>query len=286
MDFENTNIISNLGKISLILIILALLIIFIMPVLKQPFEKLKKEDIGENMEVIFLNLGKADSIILRYQEKVLLIDTGEVEHGPHIVKSLKDIGVDKIDYLVLTHPDKDHIGGAIDIINSMEVDLIIQSPLQDEKALQKILNSTIKEKGIKTIVPDEKYKFSLGLAYIEIFPPEKTSYKKDNDYSLLTLVSHNKLKLFFGGDAEKKRLKESLKYDLPKIDLYKVPHHGRYNSKSEEMIKLISPKIAVITNTIGDPKVIEALESEGSEILYSGENIVRILSDGEKLIVK
>lgn len=280
---------TSLIKVGILLIVILLIIIFTINIFKKTFieiENLDKEGIGDNCELIFLGLGKADSIIIRYMGKVLLIDTGEVEHGPYIVESLKDIGVEKIDYLILTHLDKDHIGGAIDIINSIKIDKIIQNPLENEKALQRILNSTIKEKGIENISLDRSYKFTLGLIHVEVFPAEKTSYKKDNDYSLLTLISHDKLNFFFGGDAEKKRLKEALKYDLPKIDLYKVPHHGRYNSKSTEMIQLISPKISIITNTMADPQLIEALELEGSEILYTGEKDIKFLSDGEKLMRK
>lgn len=288
MDFRSTRII-NLAKIAIILIILALFIILIRKIPRNSLmeqDYLQKEDIGDNMEMIFLNLGKADSIIIRYEDKVLLIDTGEVEHGSHIVKNLENMGVDKIDYMILTHPDKDHIGGAVDIINSIKVDTIIQSPLNNGKKLQVLLDATIKEKAIKNIIPHENFEISLGLVNIEVFSPEKTSYKKDNDYSLLTLISHEKLKFFFGGDAEKKRLKEALKYDLPKIDLYKVPHHGRFNSLSEEMIKLISPEISIITNISADPQLIQALEDEGSEILYTGEKNIRILSNGERLIIK
>lgn len=279
----------NLIKVVILLIVSILIILFVINISRKPFMKftsIPKEDIGDSMELVFLNLAKADSIIIRHMDKVLLIDTGEVEDGPYIVKSLKDIGVGKIDYLILTHPDKDHIGGAVDIINSMEIGMIIQSSLQNGKSIQKLLNATIEEKGIESMVPHNNYKFSLGEVNVEVFPPEKASYKKDNDYSLLTLINHEELNYFFAGDAEKKRLKEALKYNLPKVDLYKVAHHGRYNSKSREMIQLISPRISIITNTRADSELIEALESEGSEILYTGEEYIRFLSDGEKLIRK
>lgn len=279
----------NAIKVFIILIIVVCIIIFIIylsPKSFVEFKDLDKEDLGGYMELIFFGLGEADSIFIRYKDKVLLVDSGEVAQGPYIVKSLNNLGVKKIDYLILTHSDKDHIGGAIDIINSMEIGLIIQSPLQKGKSLQEDLNFKIKEKGIKTIVPIKKYDFSLDEITVEVLPPEKSSYKKDNNYSLITLINHNKLSFLLGGDAEKKRLEEVLNYNLPQVTLYKVPHHGRKNSKSIETIKLLSPKISIITNTKADPQILKALEDENSEILYTGSKSIRFFSDGEKLILK
>lgn len=279
----------NLIKILILLMALSLMIVFIKKTTQKPYmeyDKLNKKHIGDKMELIFLGIGKADAIIIRHRDRVILIDTGEVKHGPYIVNTLKNIGVEKINYLILTHPDKDHIGGAVDIIKAIEIENIIQSPLENGKSLQKILNTRIKEKNIKNIVLKESYKISMGEIDVKIFPPKKAAYKKDNDYSLLTLIKHNNLNFFFAGDAEKKRLKEALDYDLGKVDLYKVAHHGRYNSKSKEIIEVLEPKISIITNREADSKIIEALESVGSDILYSGENHIRILSDGEQLIKK
>ena len=272
----------------IILLTAILLILFFTRRISSPYLKssLIKEDIEDKLEIIFLGIGKADAIIIRNMDQVLLIDSGEVDQGPYIVNCLNDMGIERIDYLILTHPDKDHIGGAVDIINSMEVVSIIQSSLQNGKSIQRLLNATIEEKKIKNIIPVENYTFSLGEVNVEVFPPEEASYKKDNDYSLLTLINHQDLNFFFGGDAQKKRLKEALKYDLPKIDLYKVAHHGSYNSKSKEFIEFISPKISIITNTSADPKLIEALESQGSEIIYTGQDYIRFLSDGENIIRK
>ena len=171
------------------------------------------EDIGNggDMELIFIGLEEADSTIIYNNGKVLLIDTGEVIHGPLIIKNLQEIGIKKIDYLILTHPDKDHIGGAVDILNNFQVETIIQSPLQEGKALQEALNSTIKAKNIKTIIPEKRYEFVLGDMFITIFPPLESYYKKDNNYSLITLINHKDLSFYFGGDAEKKRLEEDYK---------------------------------------------------------------------------
>lgn len=286
VNFEFFHFNGNLIKLIIFLILLITGIILIIPVFKGLNNEMGEEnniEIGDNMELIFFGLGEADSTFIRHQNKVLLIDTGEIHQGSFIVKNLIELGIDKIDYLVLTHPDKDHIGGAVEIINNFEVGIIIQSSLQEGKELQEALNSVIREKNIEAIFPEKQYEFTLGKILVTVFPPEEFSYKKDNNYSLMTLLTHGELNYFFGGDAEKKRLEEALTYDLPKTILYKVPHHGRANSKSADMINLLSPKFAIITSSSADAEVLEALKLQNSKIFYTGDKSIRFLSDGEVL---
>lgn len=286
MNFGFIHFNGNLVKLIILLIILITGIILIIPVIKglnNEIGEVNKVEVGDNMELVFFGLGEADSTFIRHQNKVLLIDTGEIHQGSFIVKNLIELGVDKIDYLILTHPDKDHIGGAVEIINNFEVGMIIQSSLQEGKGLQEALNSVIREKNIETNFPEKLYEFTIGKVLVTVFPPTEYSYKKDNNYSLMTLLTHGELNYFFGGDAEKKRLEEALAYDLPKVELYKVPHHGRSNSKSADMINVLSPKFAIITSSTADAEVLEALKLQNSTVLYTGDKSIRFLSDGVKL---
>ena len=88
------------------------------------------------------------------------------------------------------------------------------------------------------------------------------------------------LNYLFGGDSERKRLEEALEYELPEVELYKVPHHGKWNSKSEDMIDKISPKTAIITNSFADSKIIKALRKQNTKIYYTANKSFRFLSDG------
>lgn len=273
----------NIDNTIIFILILVISAIFIRFIFQGPYItglNEEKKDSGDDMELIFLGLGEADSIIIYHNKKTLLIDTGEVAHGPFIIKNLRKLGVEKIDYLILTHPDKDHIGGAVDIVKNFEIGVIIQSSLQEGKALQETLNQTIETKDIKSIVPEEIYQFKLGDASIKVFPPLKTSYKKDNNYSLMTLITHKDLHFYFGGDAEKKRLEEALEDELPKVTLYKLPHHGRLNSKSAEMINKLSPEFAIITGNSPSAELVEIFKSQSSKVFYTGNKNIRFLSNG------
>src|SRR5690606_23501889 len=136
-------------------------------------DNINKIEIGNNVELIFFGLGEADSSLIRNNEGVILIDTGEVHQSETIVNTLQRLGVEKIDYLILTHPDKDHIGGAYEIINNIKVDRIIQSSFRKGSALQETLNSLINEKNIEEIIPEVALHFNLNNIMVTVFPPEE-----------------------------------------------------------------------------------------------------------------
>lgn len=263
-----------------ILISIFILGVYLLENSKSQLDYLEKKDIVGNMELIFFGLGEADSTLIRYKDQVLLIDTGEIEQSDYIIDNLRNLEIDMIDYLILTHPDKDHIGSAAELIKNFDVGMIIQSSFQKSTKLQEKLNAEIKRKGIKNTVPEKEYEFNMGEVKVKVSGPEEDEYKKSNNYSLVTSLTHGKLNYFFAGDAEKKRLEEILKYDLPEMALYKVPHHGRNNKKSSEIIEKLSPEIAIITSSEADKKVLAALLIMNTKVYYTADKTIRFISDG------
>lgn len=250
------------------------------------FEYIEEVNLGDKMELVFFGLDEADSSLIRYKDQVILIDTGELEQGEYIVKNLLNLGIDKIDYLILTHPDKDHIGGAVEIIRAFDVGTIIQSSLEKGSDLQKKLNNEINKKKIATIILEKDYQINMQEVNIKIFAAKEKDYKKSNNYSLMTLLTYGEVTCFFAGDAEKKRLEEALTYDLPEVTLYKVPHHGKYNKKSEEMIEKLAPEIAVVTSPNAEKDVLRALLIKNTKVYYASDEHLRFISDGMNIIKK
>lgn len=240
---------------------------------------------GENTEVIVFGLGKADSIFMRSGKENILIDTGEKKHGDKIINSLKNLGIDKIDYLVLSHPDKDHIGGAVKIIDNFEIGKVLQSSFQKGSKSQISMNQSIKEKKIENIILKDNTEIKVGKLVCTIYAPEKEAYKKSNDYSLVMLSKDKKLNYLFTGDAEEERIEELLSLELPKIDLLKVPHHGRSNNASSKLIEKLSPRYAIITNfeSEASQEVLDAFKKEKTKVFYTPQKDMKFLSDGEKL---
>lgn len=241
---------------------------------------------ADKTNIVFFGMGKADSIYIENGSENMLIDTGLKSDKKTLSLKLQALKVRKLDYLILTHPDKDHIGAASYILDEFEVGEIIQSNHTKGTKREARIQKVIEEKNIKNARLTEDRLIELGKLKVKIITPEKEKYKKDNNYSLLTLIEDGDLNYLFSGDAEKKLLDEILELDLPTIDLYKVAHHGQKNSNSEKFIQKISPKYAIMTNFKEAGEIDDLLEAEGSNIIYVSEKDLSFYSDGEELKFK
>ena len=122
--------------------------------------------------------------------------------------------------------------------------------------------------------------FTYGDLDIRVFPPEKFHYNKSNDYSLAVLVKHGDIHLFYAGDAEKERLGELLKLDLPAIDVYKTAHHGRNSKRGVELIEALKPEYAVVTAQEPENEIREAFKENGTQVYTTVNRDVVFVSDG------
>lgn len=264
----------NIAKVIFVLLIGCLFLFLIQ------FSLTKKK---EETTIVFFGLGKADSIYIENQKQRMLIDTGLEETSEQLTMKLKQLGVTKIDYLLLTHNDKDHIGGAAKILENFEVKTLLESTNEQgtkrEEKIRKIANN----QQIPTFRMIQEQTFNLGELKVTIFPSGEKTGIKDNDYSLVTLIEDRKLRYLFAGDIEEVASEQLLQRQLSKVDLYKVPHHGRVNPSSEKLIQQLSPKNAVITNRKKTGEVASFLEDERAAIWYVFEQDFCVVSDGENL---
>lgn len=223
-----------------------------------------------NMEILFLDVSQGDSILLHYPHNKynILIDTGgnynyEISKNI-IIPYLKSKGINKIDYLILTHGDYDHMGESINLIENFKVEKVIFNcgPYNDlEKELIKDLDkkkityySCIKELNID----DNKLYFL-----------QTKEYDNENDNSNVIYTELSGYKFMFMGDASSITTEKEIlnKYNLPDIDVLKVGHHGSRTSSSNDFINEINPKYSIISvgknNRYGHPnkEVLNNLEN-------------------------
>ena len=218
-------------------------------------------------KIYFINVKQGDSILLKNKIKNILIDTGGSFYNSNIFDRevspfLKSTGVKKIDVLILTHGDYDHMGEAINLVNNFKVEKVIFNcgPYNDlEKALIKVLDKKKIEyySCIKELNIDKNKLYFL----------QTKEYDNENDNSNVIYTELNGYKFMFMGDASVTTEKEILdKYNLPDIDVLKVGHHGSKTSSSTEFIDEINPKYSIISvgknNRYGHPnkEVLENLE--------------------------
>ena len=238
-------------------------------------------------EVIALNVGKADSLILKTENHAVLIDCGEKGDGDEVLDALSKSGIESIDWLIITHFDKDHVGGAAKLIKNIGISRIITPDYDGDSAEYKSYLSAAETAGLVPTRLKQKLTFVLDDVLFEIYPPEQSKYdESDNDYSLALRAIHGENKFLFTGDAEEERLSE-FKDEFPLSHTFlKVPHHGRYNGYTKEFINAVSPELAVITCSEKNPpdsKTLSVLDSVGSQTFLTENGTAEFISDGKNI---
>ena len=228
-------------------------------------EKHEQTAAGE-LKVTFFDVGKADAILLQSENANVVIDCGEKGDGKKIGKLLEENDLDTIDYLIITHFDKDHVGGAAKLIRSFNVKNVL-TPNYDGTVdeYDKYLGA-LAEKSITPIKLTEDISFTLDAIDYTVYAPKKSFYgdNDENDFSLVTKVVHNKNTLLFTGDAMEQRLDEIM--DIGTCTLLKVPYHGRKLDNISDFLNAVKPKCAVVCTSSSEfsGKVQDALKKSNA----------------------
>ena len=206
--------------------------------------------------LMFLDVGQGDSILVHSKNKTMLVDTGGVVNYSKekwqqrknkntltdyvIIPTLKKMGIRKINEIVITHGDYDHMGELANIIKKYRVEDIYLN----QGNFNSLERDIIKEyKNIYQIREKEKIK----VGNINIIQINK-EFSDENDSSSVLLMYYKNKKILLTGDASKKTEEYILgKYNIGKIDVLKVGHHGSKTSTSEELLKELQPGLAIIS---------------------------------------
>lgn len=226
-----------------------------------------------SLKVYFFDVGQADSMLIQNNGENMLIDAGNNEDGEMLVNNLKTLGIEKIDYLVGTHPHEDHIGGMDDIINNFSIGKIFMPNVTtNTKTFEDVIDAA-KNKDLQIETPKIGDEFTVGNANCGVVyvGADKENL---NLSSIIIKLNYNNLSYLFTGDAE---AEIENKIDVGKINILKVAHHGSDTSSSEKFVKETAPEVAIISvgkdNSYGHPsdEIIKRYEEVGSKIYRTDE---------------
>ncbi len=197
--------------------------------------------------ITMLDVKQGDSIFLKLENKSILIDTGGYYNSNIIdnrtIPYLKSIGISKLNYLILTHGDYDHMGEAINLINNFKVDKVIFN-CGEYNDLEKELIKVLEKKNIKYYSCIKE----LNIDNNKLYFLQTKEYDNENDNSNAIYTELNGYKFMFMGDAGVDKEKDILdKYNISDIDVLKVGHHGSSTSSSKYFIDTIKPKYGLIS---------------------------------------
>ncbi|KMY28160.1 competence protein [Lysinibacillus xylanilyticus] len=242
---------------------------------------------GHEMRVHFIDVGQGDSIFIESPNgKTMLVDGGVKGAGQNVVSYLKELGVKKLDIVVATHPDADHIGGLIPVLNSIDIGQFYDSgKVHTSQTFEEML-TLIDTKNIPYNVP----KTGDSIAFddeinVKVLNANENA-TDNNDASIVLKIAYGNVSFLLTADAGVALEKEMMQDDV-KATILKAGHHGSNTSSSAEFIQAVHPEVTILSygegNKYGHPhaEVVERLQAIGSKIYATAEaGTVIVSTDG------
>ena len=245
------------------------------------------------LEIIFFDVGKADSFFMQCSGQTLLMDAGKEDDGEYVAEQLRKMGIQTIDHFVITHFDKDHVGGAAQIINEFDVKNIYQPEYMKESDETAAYITALEQSNVSATIITEPYTIDFGGAILILHDAVKEyDYDPSNNSSLITTIRHGDMNLLFTGDIEKERINDWLNRTVQvevDYDFLKVPHHGKYEKILPEFFEKVDAEYAVITSSNKNPEemeTLEALKDAGVKYYLTKNGEIYLESNGKKLVIK
>lgn len=248
--------------------------------------------LAQELRVDFYNVGKADAMLITTPGgQRILIDAATNAEGKNLVKRFVQAGIDSIDLMIITHFDKDHVGGADKVLEDLTVAQVLMPVYEkDSKQYEQFLKA-IEESGGTDVVEmknAQELKFEVGGAQFTVTSAKQTYYGKDeeNDFSLVVRMTYGDTRFLFAGDAEEARQKEIINEGNVACDVLKVPYHGRLTDVSPAFIAAAKPEIAFVTDSDKEPAsevVLALLSEEGAQVYSARGGDLTVISDGENV---
>lgn len=244
------------------------------------------EKSGSGLTAHFIDVGQGDATFIEFDGYTLLIDTGNW-NGEETVRYLEDQGIEKLDIVVGTHPDADHIGQLDQVIERFDVKEVWMSGNSSTSSVFIRALEAIETKEVDYYEPRAGETFDIGQLQIEVLHPKEVT-GKTNEESVSLKLTYGEIDFIFTGDAGVKEEQEMIDRgtDLD-AEILQMGHHGSNTSTGAAFLEAVSPEVAIysagVDNSYGHPhaEVLAAVENAGAKIYGTDVNgTIRIETDG------
>jgi len=244
--------------------------------------------------VSFIDVGQGDAILVQSGGRNYLVDGGRPEAGPEVVDFLRKSGVKRLDGLVATHPDADHVGGLPQVLDAFDVSTVYLSGDTSATTTFTTFLRGVKEEGARVVESRAGMHFDWGGTPVTVVGPPPDSegglFPEKNDNSVALLISRGAARILLAGDAgaEEERYMSLGPYAGP-LTILKVDHHGSSYSTTPLFLSRFRPRVAVISvgadNPYGHPtrQTLRRLKVAGAKIFRTDEDgdVVATIKDDE-----
>lgn len=240
------------------------------------------------LKVYFINVGHGDSQLIKYGNTEMLIDCGKNAMGPTVVDFLKGKNIKRIEYLMITHPDLDNLGGCDDVLKSIQVQTVITNgETVDSGSYREVMGEIDTEQLINAKVSDN---WNIGPANIEILQTNN-NYGTPDENSLVSKLTYGRNSILFTGGCSNKCEDFLLEKNIT-ADILVVANHGTNYATGIDFLEKVNPSIAIIqtgVNDYGHPasETLDRLSQEGVQVYRTDQNgMIEIDFNGESYEVK
>mgnify|MGYP001851019914 FL=1 len=217
----------------------------------------QRGDSQKELSVTYLDVGQGNAVLVRQGDQAMLIDGGPRESSSFVVSYLEQQGIQKLDYVLISHFDEDHLAGAIGALYKFPVETLITADYETDSSIYDSYKEAVEEKGYVPVHPSLGDTFSLGSGSFRIISPVSYGHEDENQDSVGIILENGSDRFFIGGDIGLEGEKEILEAGVDiQADVMLMNHHGSH--VSSEFFQAVNPSWAVIScgagNSYGHPR--------------------------------
>jgi competence protein ComEC len=243
------------------------------------------------LRITFLDVGQGDAALIQVPEGAILVDEGPPE--AHVADQLEGLGIDRLAAAVLTHPQRDHVGGAADVLDDLSVGFLLDPGIPAPSADERAARAAAARHGVRVVLARAGETFTLGRLHLRVLWPEGpgTAGEDPNQHAVVLLASYGRVDALFTADAESD---VTLPLRPPAVEILKVAHHGSADAGLTNLLASLAPRVAVISvgahNDYGHPSplTIAQLRHVPALAVYrtDEDGPVTVESDGRRISVR
>ena len=244
-----------------------------------------------DLSVTYLDVGQGNCALLEQNGHYMLIDGGDRETSSKVVSTLKSENVEKLDYLVVSHYDSDHLAGIIGVLQEFQVDTVLSPDYTTDTKLYQSYLAALEKANLQEIHPSQGESYSFGDSRFTVVGPVFYGHEDENDDSVGIRLQYGSVSFLFCGDAGEEAELEMVSSGMDlSSDVYLVDHHGSSSSTAEEFLRAVDPEYAVIScgkgNDYGHPteRVLKLLQQYEIELYRTDlQGTVQAVTDGTEV---
>ena len=245
----------------------------------------------QELTVQILDVGQGSAALIRQGDSFLLMDGGDKDYSSYVVSYLKKEGVERLDYVIVSHYDADHLNGVVGVLNAFECKQVLSPDYKaDTKVYQSYLR-VIEEKNIPVEHPRLGDTYTFADSSFRVVCPASYSYQDANSNSLGIRLSYGDSSFLICGDCTEESEQDVLyKGTDVHSDVYVANHHGSKYSNSEEFLQAVSPSYVIIScgrdNSYGHPgaSVMLSIQKLGASLFRTDlQGVITAVSDGSNI---